>query len=272
MNDGLVEFVRRHRPVVLTGAGISVDSGIPDYRGPTARRPRRPIQYRPFVEHPEVRQRYWARAMVGWPHFSKTAPNPAHEALSALQQAGWVRGLITQNVDRLHHRAGSRPVVELHGALAEVECLACRTLVDRNEVQADLHELNPGFCEKAAGQVAPDGDADLPKAAVERFRVAPCRICGGVLKPNVVFFGENVPRQTVDAAWRTWDEAPAILVLGSSLTVFSGFRFVKRAARDGKPIAIVNLGPTRGDDLSQLKVDVPLKERLPALADTLAAG
>lgn len=265
----LVEFVDTHRPAILTGAGISVDSGIPDYRGPQARRPRSPVQYRPFVESAQVRQRYWARAMVGWPHFSRTVPNPAHEALAELQARGLLKGLITQNVDRLHHRAGSRSVVELHGALAEVKCLECASLYCRDRVQSALEDLNPGF--GASAEVAPDGDSELDGPAIARFRVAPCPECGGRLKPNVVFFGENVPRPVVDRAWQTWEEAEALLVLGSSLTVFSGFRFVKKAAALGKPVAIVNLGPTRGDTLAQVKVDGELGQVLPALSQALAA-
>jgi NAD-dependent SIR2 family protein deacetylase len=269
--EALMDFCSGRRVCVLTGAGISTDSGIPDYRGPTTRhRPRNPIQYKPFVERAEVRQRYWARALLGWPRFRSTRPNPAHRALAALEAEGVVRGLITQNVDRLHGKAGSERVLELHGALAEVRCLGCRLLHDRDDVHRWMLERNPGF-DAHTYTIAPDGDAELPAAAVVGFDVAPCPACGGVLKPNVVFFGENVPRPVVDRAWSMWEEADALLVVGSSLTVFSGYRFVKKAPERGLPVAILNLGPTRGDPLAALRVDAPVADVLPRLASAFGA-
>lgn len=265
----LLEHLRDRRVLVLSGAGLSTDSGIPDYRGPLTRhRQRNPVQFRDFMASERVRQRYWARAYLGWPRMATTAPNPAHVALAQLEAAGIVSGVITQNVDRLHTRAGSRRVIELHGALHEVVCLACQRVEPRTEVQARLDQLNPGFVDLAA-EHAPDGDAELDAAHVARFVVAPCAACRGPLKPHVVFFGESVPRPRVDEAWSMWRDADVLLVVGSSLTVFSGFRFVKKAASRDLPVAIVNLGPTRGDDLAACRVDGPLGEILPALATAL---
>lgn len=255
--------------VALTGAGCSTESGIPDYRGPeTARRARNPIQYHEFVCSAGVRQRYWARSFVGWPRMADARPNPAHESLAALEQAGLLRGIITQNVDRLHHSAGSQRVVELHGALAEVRCMDCSHVESRHSLQARLAALNPGWAAHGVEQ-APDGDAELAGEMVQRFRVPGCVACGGPLKPHVVFFGENVPRPVVDRAWALLDEAEVLLVVGSSLTVFSGFRFVRRAAERKLPVAIVNLGPTRGDTLAQLRVDAQAGRLLPRLVDIL---
>jgi NAD-dependent SIR2 family protein deacetylase len=267
---GLVAALARlldGRPfVALTGAGCSTESGIPDYRGPgTRERARNPVQYRAFVGEPAARQRYWARSMLGWPRFSAARPNAGHHALAALQRAGHLTGLVTQNVDRLHHAAGNTDVIELHGALAEVVCLGCGALEPRDALQARLTLLNPRW--DADVELAPDGDAEL--AAVEGFRVADCLACGGVLKPRVVFFGENVPRPTVDAAFAQVDAAEALVVIGTSLTVYSGFRFVRRAAERGIPVAICNLGPTRGDPLATLTVDAPLGAVLPGLVAAL---
>jgi NAD-dependent SIR2 family protein deacetylase len=263
----LVDLLRGRRFVALTGAGCSTDSGIPDYRGPGTRaRARNPVQYRAFVDDPRARQRYWARSMLGWPRFSAARPNGAHAAFAALERVGQLRGIITQNVDRLHHAAGSARVVELHGALAEVVCLACGALEARAALQDRLTLLNPWW--DADVELAPDGDAEL--AQVEGFRVADCLACGGVLKPRVVFFGENVPRPTVDEAFALLAEGDALLVAGSSLTVYSGLRFVRRAAEAGVPIAILNLGPTRGDPYATLRVDAPLADTLPVLRAALA--
>ena len=256
--------------VALTGAGCSTHSGIPDYRGPTAPKRRRPpIQYAELVGDAGARQRYWARAVVGWPRFRAARPNAAHHALAALETSGCVIGTITQNVDRLHHAAGSREVVELHGALHRARCLACGGLEDRDELQARLLDLNPSFAELEVA-IAPDGDADLPDALVAEFRVASCRSCrGGLLKPDVVFFGETVPRPTVEAAFALLDRAEALLVAGSSLSVLSGFRFVREAARRKLPIVIVNLGPTRGDTLATHRIEADVTEILPALSSAL---
>ncbi|GAB4515578.1 MAG: hypothetical protein Tsb0020_34180 [Haliangiales bacterium] len=269
----LLDLLTGRRVVALTGAGCSTESGIPDYRGPeTRRRARNPIQFRAFVGDPESRSRYWARSFVGWPKLHQARPNPAHEALEALERAGHLAGLITQNVDRLHHAAGSRRVVELHGALTEVRCLDCGVLEDRSALQRRLAKLNPGFA-PSARELAPDGDAELARAGAWRdFAVPTCLACGGVLKPNVVFFGEHVPRAVVDDAWALFAQADALLVVGSSLAVFSGYRFVRRAAQDKLPIAIVNLGPTRGDEYAAVRVDAHAGTALPALTRALTAS
>lgn len=267
--DALARMLRGRRVVALVGAGCSTASGIPDYRGPeTRRRARNPIQFRTFIGDDEGRQRYWARAVVGWPRFAASQPNAAHRSLAALEHAGVVRGLITQNVDRLHHAAGSRRVVELHGALHEVSCLACGEIETRESLQRRLLALNPGW-ERARAEAAPDGDAELSGDLVRRFVVAGCRACGGNLKPRVVFFGENVPADVTADAWALFDEAEVLLVVGSSLTVFSGYRFVRRAAKRGVPVAIVNLGATRGDPQATLRVDDRVEAVLPALARAL---
>jgi NAD-dependent SIR2 family protein deacetylase len=270
----LVSLVRGRRVVALTGAGCSTESGIPDYRGPeTPPRTRPPIQHREFVDHAEIRRRYWARSALGWSRFSSAIPNPAHAALAALEAGGAVAGLITQNVDSLHGAAGSRTVVELHGALARVRCLACQAIAQRDEVQARLVAANPGWLQRAAGAaIAPDGDADLPDALVAGFTVVACDACGGTLMPDVVFFGGSVPRDTLDAAWRLFDRAEVLLVIGSSLTVFSGFRFVRRAAERGVPVGILNRGPTRGDDYARVRVDARAGLALPALVRALGAA
>ena len=254
------------RVVALTGAGMSTDSGIPDYRGETGRaRVRTPIQHREFVHHEAVRRRYWARSFLGWPRISAARPNPAHLALAELERAGVISSTITQNVDRLHQAAGTDRVLELHGALAAVVCLGCGAKEPREDVQARLAELNGDLLPRHDAVVAPDGDAELPPEATESFRVPACLDCAGVLKPDVVFFGDNVPRPIVDAAFRMVEAADALLVLGTSLTVFSGFRFVRRAAELKKVIVIVNRGETRGDGLATMRVDAPLAEILPAL-------
>ncbi len=247
---------------MLTGAGCSTESGIPDYRGPgTRERARHPIQHRAFVGDPEARRRYWARSAVGWPFFSTVSPNAAHHAIASME----LTGLITQNVDRLHHRAGSQNVVELHGALAEVRCLDCTARESRDALQVRILALNPGL--RQVAELAPDGDTELePEAS---FRVPSCLACGGVLKPDVVFFGDNVPRPRVDSAFAIADAADVLLVVGSSLTVFSGYRFVLRAAERGQPVAIVNLGETRGDSHAVLRVDARAGEVMPVLVQAL---
>jgi NAD-dependent deacetylase sirtuin 4 len=258
--------------VALTGAGCSTESGIPDYRGAGRPAPvRAPIQHDAFMRRPEVRQRYWARATVGWARFSQARPNPAHHALATLERAGLLAGAITQNVDRLHQRAGSRRVVELHGALADVRCLDCGTRAPRAQVQDRLLAVNPGWLDRVAA-MAPDGDADLPAAEVATFEVVACDACGGTLKPDVVFFGGSVGEETLTQAWSLFDEATALLVIGSSLAVYSGFRFARRAAERGIPIAIVNLGPTRADELAHLRVEARAGELLPALAAHLVGA
>ncbi|AUX43225.1 NAD-dependent deacetylase [Sorangium cellulosum] len=270
--DALVALVRGKRLVVLTGAGCSTESGIPDYRGPeTRRRARNPIQGREFSRSAEIRQRYWARAVIGWERFSRAEPNPAHHALARLERGGLLEGLITQNVDGLHHAAGSRRVIELHGALSEVACLACGAVEPRAALQERLLALNPGWLRLAA-DLAPDGDADLPAEHVARFQAPACLRCDGPLKPRVVFFGENVPRPIVDDAFALVDAADVLLVVGSSLAVFSGYRFVLRAAQRGIPIAMINLGSARGEELGTVKIEARAGEVLPRLAEALCAG
>lgn len=270
--DDLITLLRGKRLVALTGAGCSTESGIPDYRGPeTRRRARNPIQGREFARSAEIRRRYWARAVVGWERFSKAQPNPAHHALARMERDGVLHGLITQNVDGLHQAAGSRRVIELHGALSEVACLACGAIEPRARVQERLLARNPGWLRLAA-DLAPDGDADLPAEHVARFEAADCLRCDGPLKPRVVFFGENVPRPVVDAALALVDAAEALLVVGSSLAIYSGYRFVLRAAERGIPIAMVNLGPARGEELGAVKIEGKAGEVLPRVAAALGRG
>lgn len=270
--ERLARLLRGKRLVVLTGAGCSTESGIPDYRGEgKPPRTRASIQHREFVDRADNRRRYWARSLLGWPRLAAAQPNDAHRALATLETAGAVGGLITQNVDGLHGAAGSRAVVELHGALARVRCLACSVTIHRDELQARLVAANPTFPARAHEvAIAPDGDAELPDEILGDFVVVPCAACEGVLMPDVVFFGGSVPRPTLDAAWEAFDRADAMLVVGSSLAVFSGYRFVRRAAERGMPIAIVNRGPTRGDPHATLLVDAQAGQALPALARALA--
>jgi NAD-dependent SIR2 family protein deacetylase len=248
---------------------MSTDSGIPDYRGESGRRrTRTPIQHRDFLRDEAVRRRYWARSFVGFPHIAKARPNAAHLAVAELEHSGVVVHVVTQNVDELHQAAGSRRVLELHGALSRVVCLGCGARTSRAELQVRLALENGGITPEEA-VVAPDGDAELPAEATAAFRVPACLACGGVLKPDVVFFGDNVPRAIVDEAFGHVERAEALLVLGTSLTVFSGFRFVRRAAERNIPIAIVNVGETRGDPLATVRVDASLGEVLPRLAADL---
>jgi NAD-dependent SIR2 family protein deacetylase len=263
----LIELARGRRIVALTGAGCSTESGIPDYRGPGAR-PRTPMQHRDFVEHPDARRRYWARSFVGWPKLAAAQPNAGHRALSALEQAGALAGLITQNVDGLHGAAGSERVVELHGALARVRCLACNHVSSREDLQKRLAAANPDW-RGADAVVAPDGDVELADDVVATFQIAGCEHCGGTLMPDVVFFGGSVPRETLDAAWDLFARAEVLLVIGSSLAVFSGYRFVRRAAELQVPIAIINHGPTRGDAHASIRFDARVGVALPQLARAL---
>jgi NAD-dependent deacetylase sirtuin 4 len=268
----LVKLLRGRRTVVLTGAGCSTESGIPDYRGPGTRaRARNPIQHMEFLNRPEVRARYWARSLIGWPRFSSASPNAAHHALAALERDGHVLGLITQNVDRLHHAAGSSRIIELHGALAEVRCLSCNEREPRGALQERLLALNPGFLEHQV-ELRPDGDAELPVEAVHSFRVADCLHCGGALKPDVVFFGDNVPPPTVEAAFSLLEEGDALLVVGSSLAIYSGYRFLQRAASRQVPIGLINLGECRGTELMEVRVEARAGDVLPRLVETLGAA
>jgi len=258
------------RPLVaLTGAGLSTDSGIPDYRGPGAPR-RTPMTYQQLLSGPAAQRRYWARSYVGWARMAHAEPNAGHRALAELERAGRLDGLITQNVDGLHSAAGSRAVIDLHGRISDVVCVGCHRRSPRAELQGRLGTLNPGFVDAAgpAIEAAPDGDAEL--AATDGFRLADCTGCGGLLKPDVVFFGENVPRERVDRAYAMVDAAAAgagaLLVAGSSLAVMSGLRFVRHAHRHGMPVVIVNRGATRGDGFAALLVDAGCSEFLTALA------
>jgi NAD-dependent deacetylase sirtuin 4 len=276
----LLDLLRQRRVVVLAGAGCSTDSGIPDYRGPNGSlRKRAPIQYGEFVRRPDARLRYWARSAIGWQRFSAARPNPAHGALARLEEGGIVRGVITQNVDGLHQAAGSRRVVELHGSLAFVRCMACGHRESRTNLQDRLLTLNGDWFDRLTRasppqgvKTAPDGDAELPEDAVAGFRVPVCDACGGMLKPDVVLFGENVPATTVDDAWGLFDEADVLLVVGSSLTVYSGRRFIYRAEKRGVPVGIVNMGPTRADDVAAAKVEGRVGVVLPRLAERLLGG
>jgi NAD-dependent SIR2 family protein deacetylase len=255
------------RPIVaLTGAGLSTDSGIPDYRGPGSPA-RTPMTYQVFVSGADARRRYWARSFVGWSTMAHARPNAGHRALVDLEDAGVLHGLITQNVDGLHSAAGSRAVIDLHGRIDTVVCLDCRRTSPRIDLQERLAALNPGFGADAA--VNPDGDAELDDALVDAFVLAPCERCGGPLKPDVVFFGENVPRDRVTRAYALVDAmrgGGALLVAGSSLTVMSGLRFVRHAHKLGVPVVIVNRGATRGDPLATELVDAGCSDVLPALA------
>jgi len=256
--------------LVLTGAGISTDSGIPDYRGPTsAQRRHTPMTYDAFVGDPVARHRYWARSHVGWPQIAGARPNDGHLAVASLQRAGLLHGVITQNVDGLHQAAGARDVVELHGALGRVVCLGCREVHPRGAIQDRLAALNPGFDARATA-INPDGDAELADAELDRFTMTSCPACDdGPLKPDVVFFGESVPRPRVERCFALVDRARSLVVLGSSLTVMSGLRFVHAATRRGLPVAVVTAGPSRADAAASIRLTAQLGDVLPAALHTL---
>ncbi|MEU1509005.1 NAD-dependent protein deacetylase [Kitasatospora sp. NPDC005748] len=257
---------------VLTGAGLSTESGIPDYRGPTGSlRRRTPMTYQEFVGSPEARRRYWARSHAGWRSIAGARPNAGHLAVEELRRRGLVSAVITQNVDGLHRAAGTVDAVELHGGLDRVVCLGCGRGSAREDLDRRLRALNGAFPEDGALRNA-DGDVELPDALVASFRVVACGACGGILKPDVVFFGESVPTPRVRHCFDLVDGARGLLVLGSSLAVMSGLRFVRHAARAGKPVAIVNQGSTRGDDRADILVDLPLGPALTALTERLAAA
>ena len=251
-------FIDRHRRLfVLTGAGCSVNSGIPDYRnadGAWKRSP--PVTFQAFMAQQATRRRYWARSLIGWRRIGRAKPNDAHRALARLEALGKSEILLTQNVDRLHQAAGSAAVIDLHGRIDQVRCMGCDRISPRTQFQDALERLNPEWLAFEAA-VAPDGDADLDGVDFADFAVPACAHCGGLLKPDVVFFGENVPRPRVEAAMRHLEDADGVLVVGSSLMVYSGFRFVEAAARAGLPVAAINLGRTRADHLLALKAEQP---------------
>jgi NAD-dependent SIR2 family protein deacetylase len=259
----LARFIARAgRVAVVTGAGVSTASGIPDYRDRNGDwKHARPVQYADFIARPEVRQRYWARSFAGWARIANARPNRAHTALAALESAGTVDTLITQNVDGLHRRAGSRQVIDLHGRLQRVRCMGCGKTACREQWQGQLAAANPGW-RVDTDYFAPDGDANLRDTDVNAFVAPDCESCGGFIKPDVVFFGENVPKHRVTMALEALDRADALLVVGSSLMVYSGYRFPRRAAETGKPIAIVNRGRTRADDIAALRIDADCAEIL----------
>lgn len=265
--DLLAEFIDRHpRLFVLTGAGLSTDSGIPDYRdGDGAWKRRPPVQHQDFMSSHYVRQRYWGRSLVGWAVMRGAQPNAAHAQLTELERRQRLSQVVTQNVDRLHQRAGTQQVIDLHGRADEVICMACGDRQRRDQVHLRCDQLNPGFRQFSAA-TAPDGDADL-EVDFSRFEVADCEHCGGILKPDVVFFGDNVPKPRVASAMAALQASDAILVVGSSLMVYSGFRFCRQAREWGKPMAALNIGRTRADDLMDLKLNARISETL-ALALT----
>ena len=252
---------------MLSGAGLSTESGIPDYRGPTGlARPASPMTYQVFVGEAAARRRYWARSYLGWRQIALARPNAGHHAVADLQRAGLIDGIITQNVDGLHQAAGATGVIELHGGLTHVICLSCGVPESRIDLDARLSAANAGFAADAL-VINPDGDAEISEAALDSFLMVGCAACSSdLVKPDVVFFGENVPKPRVERCYDLVDRAAALVVLGSSLTVMSGLRFVRRAAANGTPIAIVNQGQTRGDEFATVKIDAPLGQTLRELA------
>lgn len=286
--DEVAGILGARQVAVLSGAGLSTESGIPDYRGPSGSLHRHtPMTYQEFAASADARRRYWARSHLGWPMISRARPNDGHRAVAALRAGGYLSAVITQNVDGLHQAAGTSDAVELHGSLNRVVCLDCRRSSSRKALDLRLRAANPGFGSSPSGgpssggsdftgsasaitRINPDGDVELPEEAVHGFRLAGCDACGSdMLKPDVVFFGENVPPSRVQQCYRLVDEAKALLVLGSSLTVMSGLRFARHAAKSGKPVLIVNQGPTRGDTHATVRVELPLGRALTDLATRL---
>ena len=261
--EQLAEWVGDGAVVVLSGAGLSTDSGIPDYRGPSgAARRATPMTYQAFTRDPVARRRYWARSHLGWRNIGDARPNAGHRAVARLQELARLDGIITQNVDGLHQAGGAHGVVELHGNLARITCLGCGELTGRVAHSDRLDAANPGFA-AAVTAVNPDGDVEIDDAGLDGFVVVDCASCGGMLKPDVVYFGETVPAERVSRSFELVAGARTLLVLGSSLTVMSGRRFVLRAAKDGVRVAIVNQGVTRGEPYADLIVDAALGEVLP---------
>ena len=280
--SALTDLVRRGGVVVLSGAGLSTESGIPDYRGPDGARRVTPMQYSEFIGSTVARQRYWARSFIGWQRFSRAEPNDGHRAVARLQQLGVLDGIITQNVDGLHQAGGARDVMELHGSLDVVVCLTCGDRTGRLDLDERMTLANPGFSDRVLGvvadgskvssQIRPDGDIVLDDEVVTSFVLQLCLVCGAdTLKPDVVFFGESVPKPKVEQSFALVEAASSLLVLGSSLAVMSGYRFVRRAARDGIPVAIVTSSPTRGDAEATVRMHTRLGETLHALVAELAS-
>jgi NAD-dependent SIR2 family protein deacetylase len=269
--ERLGELIAAGGVAVLSGAGLSTESGIPDYRGPSGlARAATPMTYQAFVGDPEARKRYWARSYVGWREISAATPNAGHHAVTELQKKGLLTGIVTQNVDGLHQASGATGVIDLHGSLDRVICLDCGNSVGRRELDRRLREANPAFDARASA-TNPDGDAVLDDHDVARFRVVACSVCGdGMLKPDVVFFGESVPPERVAWCFEIVERSRALIVLGSSLTVMSGRRFVLRADKLGLPVAIVNQGATRADATAALIVDAPLGDVLSEVAGMLS--
>ena len=264
----LIDVVAAGNVLVLSGAGLSTESGIPDYRGPTglARRAT-PMTYQTFTASQDARRRYWARSHLGWRHIGQAVPNLGHHAVAELGRRRLLAGVITQNVDGLHQAAGAAGVTELHGSLHQVVCLSCGQRTARTDLHRRLAAANPGW-DAGPALINPDGDAVLTDGATESFRVVDCASCDGVLKPDVVFFGENVPRPRVQACYAMVEQASSLVVLGSSLTVMSGFRYVRHAAKVPVPVVIVNQGATRGDAYAAATLDAPLGR---VLTDLVAA-
>ena len=268
----LVDVIASGRVLILSGAGLSTESGIPDYRGPTglARRAQ-PMTYQAFTGSEAARRRYWARSYLGWRHIARAVPNDGHRAVAEVSRRGLLTGIITQNVDGLHQAAGAFGVTELHGSLHRVICLSCGQRTARTELDRRLEAANPGWDARLA-TVNPDGDAVLDDEATESFQVVDCSACHGVLKPDVVFFGENVPRPRAEACYAMVERSRALVVLGSSLTVMSGFRYVRHAAGLRRPVVIVNQGATRGDAYASATLDAPLGQTLADLVASLGSG
>ena len=269
----LVDVVGSGGALILSGAGLSTESGIPDYRGPTglARRSS-PMTYQTFTGSAAARRRYWARSYLGWRHIARAVPNDGHRAVAELSRRGLLTGIITQNVDGLHQAGGASAVTELHGSLHRVVCLACGQRTSRTELGRRLEAANPGWGAELATLINPDGDAILDEEVTESFQVADCSACHGVLKPDVVFFGENVPRPRAEACYALVERSRALVVLGSSLTVMSGFRYVRHAAGLERPVVIVNQGATRGDAYASATLDAPLGQTLADLVASLGSG
>ena len=270
--DRIVELLRTDSACILTGAGISTESGIPDYRGPDSRARRvRPITYREFVSLKDARRRYWARSAIGWPWLARREPNVGHGVVARLEQAGICTGTITQNVDGLHSAAGSRRVIELHGALRSVVCLECGQRESRDGLQERILVQNPGWM-RHSGEMTPDGDVDLSSEVIGSFRIPACLRCGGPIKPDIVFFGDSVPAARVAEAFELLERSRLLLVLGSSLSVYSGYRFAVAALTQSKPVAIITDGPTRADAIATIKCSSRLGVALSFIGEELGLG